>query len=195
MKTAAIIVALLIVSVSSEAMAQETEDAIVTADINSALQLDTASAFAPTPWILDAGVNNINTSLQLRAFANVAYGVQVNADADPIKAAAGAEGRLFEYDGATAAYAAVTNHPEGGAGRFLNNNILVQEVGGPGGTAITATPATFPGVTGELTTDAAGRLHTVEMAQLVDFGDDSLAPTLGASEYRMVMTYTILPGM
>jgi hypothetical protein len=182
-------------AMSGVASAQDSELQIVDADINSALQLDIDAAFAPALWLLDSGTTNLNNSLVLRAYANVQYGIQQNCDADATKSAAGAENNLFEFDTASSTYAVTTNHPDGGAGMFINADLFIHEFGGPAAVAIDTAPATLPGVTAEPTTPVGGQTHTVEVSQLVDFGDKSLTETLGASVYHMETTFTILPGI
>lgn len=162
------------------ASAQVTTTQTVDANINSALQIAIDVPFAPNPWILNQGPN-ANSSLVLRAFGNVGYALRSNCDTNATKA--GNENNLFEFN--AGAYVA--------GGRMINANLQLRATGAGAAVDITANAAgdTLVNAGGQTPTPAVGRTHTVELNQLVDFGDQSLS---GGAMYHMVITYTIIAG-
>lgn len=158
----------------------QTQTQTVDANINSALQLLIDVPFSPNPWMLSNGANS-NTSLVLRAYANVPYALRANCDTDAAKG--GNDVKLFEF--LAGAYVA--------GGRFINATLQLRATGASPLKDITTNPAgdTIANAGGQSPTPSTGRTHTMELSQFVDFGDQSLS---GGAMYHMVITYTIIAG-
>jgi hypothetical protein len=163
---------------TNEAKAQVNQT--VDANINSALALAITTPFASNPWILNQGANT-ESSLRLTAQANVGYALRTSCDTVATKA--GFENNLFEF--LAGVYVA--------AGRLINANLQIRALGAGAAVDILPTAAgdTMVNAGGQTPTPSAGRVHSVELSQFVDFGDQSLS---GGAMYHMVITYTIIAG-
>lgn len=171
-------------TIARGAEAQGTQVQTVDANIGSALSLTIDTAFSPNPWILTIPANpNANTSLVLRARANVAYALRDNCDSAANKA--GFENNLFQFN--AGAYV--------GGGLSIAQNLQIRATGAGAAVDILPTPTgdTLVNAGGQTPTVTAGRTHTVELSNSVDFGDRSLDTAVDGF-YHMVITYTIIAG-
>ncbi len=156
----------------------------VDANISSALSLAIDTPFSPNPWILNIPANpNANTSLVLRAQANVSYALRDNCDTSAGKG--GNDNNLYQF--LAGAYV--------GGGFFIANNLQIRAAGAGAAVDIlpTVTGDTLVNAGSQTPTVAAGRTHTVELSNTVDFGDRSLNTAVDGF-YHMVVTYTIVAG-
>jgi hypothetical protein len=166
----------------------------VDADIGSALSISITTPFTPASWALANGTNT-NSTLVLTALANVNYAIRVNCDSDVNKGTHNTS--LSEFGaGAYLVTTTATGALAGTAAKFIAAALGIRSTGAGATTAITTTAGGvgLVNATGQQPTPSAGRTHTVELSQLVDFGDVSLAASGATSAYHMVITYTILAG-
>jgi hypothetical protein len=175
---------LAIVLSSNTASAQATQTQTVDANIASALALSIDTPFAPNPWILSIPANpNANSSLILLAQANVAYALRDNCDTAANKG--GNDNNLFQFN--AGAYVA--------GGLFIAQNLQIRALGAGAPVDILPTVVgdTLVNAGAQTPTTAAGRTHTIELSNTVDFGDRSLN-TAVEGFYHQVITYTIIAG-
>ncbi len=174
----------IVTATQSDAFAQGSQTQTVDANIASALSLVIDTPFAPNPWILTIPANpNANTSLVLRARANVAYALRDNCDTNAAKG--GNDNNLFQFNAG--------NYVAGGL--FIANNLQIRATGAGAAVDVlpTATGDTLVNAGAQSPTVSGGRTHTVELSNTVDFGDQSLN-TAVQGFYHMVITYTIVAG-